>query len=151
MAAATVRAAADLDLKVGRRGHEVGPRPEVVAQGPPQPPRLGDRDAAGLRSGTAGDVGDGPRIGQPEAARGQPAIEVGNVLGSHPAQKEILLGCHPCGAVSIGKREVRQDGLGLKPEDLWRMAKQRIACTGELFVPVENADFWTAKLVQSAA
>src|SRR5947207_433313 len=46
----------------------------------------------------------------------------------------------------LNKREVRQDGLGLKPEDLWRMAKQRIACTGELFVPVENADFWTAKL-----
>src|SRR6266545_5158756 len=69
VATATVRTATDLDLEVRRRSDEVRPGPEVLSQEPPEAARLRHGEPAGLRPGAAGDVGDRPGIGQPEAAR----------------------------------------------------------------------------------
>jgi len=45
------------------------------------------------------------------------------------------------------KRERRQ-APGLGPSDVWEAAADRIPCKGELYVPIENFEFWTSKLAE---
>jgi len=45
------------------------------------------------------------------------------------------------------ERERRQ-APGLGPSDVWEAAADRIPCKGELYVPIENFEFWTSKLAE---
>lgn len=47
----------------------------------------------------------------------------------------------------VGQRERRQSP-GLTPSDVWKTALDRIPCKGEMYVPVENFEFWTGKLTE---
>lgn len=42
----------------------------------------------------------------------------------------------------------RRQAPGLTPSDVWEAATDRIPCKGELYVPVENFEFWTGKLTE---
>src|SRR5664280_2675010 len=39
----------------------------------------------------------------------------------------------------------RRQGPGVSPLDIWGAAQDRIPCKGELYVPVENFEFWVKK------
>jgi hypothetical protein len=45
----------------------------------------------------------------------------------------------------IRQRERRQEP-GLTPSGVWEAASDRIPCKGELYVPVDNFEFWTSRL-----
>src|SRR6185295_16128863 len=61
--AASVRAAADLDVEAGGGGDEIGPFAERVAEEPAQAAGLGDGEPAGLGPRTARAVGERARVG----------------------------------------------------------------------------------------
>ena len=62
MLAASVRAAADLDVEAGDRLDEVGPLVEAVGEEPAEAARLRHRQLARLGARAAGDVGDGAGV-----------------------------------------------------------------------------------------
>ena len=43
---------------------------------------------------------------------------------------------------------VRRQDAGTKALDIWKAASSRIPAQGELYVPVENFEFWTVKLIE---
>ena len=91
MLAAAVRAAADLDVRAVGRGNQIGPRAQVFLEQAPQAARLRDRQPARLGAGTAGDIGHVRRLGQPEAGRAKPPIEIVQVADRDPAEHQILI------------------------------------------------------------
>lgn len=48
----------------------------------------------------------------------------------------------------IAQMERRQDDSGVTATDIWKAASHRIPAKGELYVPVEKFEFWTAKLTE---
>jgi hypothetical protein len=42
----------------------------------------------------------------------------------------------------------RRQSPGVTATDIWKAASDRIPAKGELYVPVENFDFWTAKIIE---
>ncbi len=106
MLTTTVGAAADLDPRAVGRGHEIRPRSPVQLEHTAKPPRLRHGKAARLGSGTAGHVGDGTRVSQPESGGGQTPIQGPQIARADPAQHQILLGRDPNRAVTVRARQI---------------------------------------------
>ena len=109
MAAAAVRAAADLDLQIGRRRDELRMLAQMIAEKLAEPARLRHGELARLGARAARHVGDRPGIGQPHARRRELPIQLGHGVGRHPAEHEVLLGRHANRAIGERRREIAED------------------------------------------
>ncbi len=106
--AASVRAAADLDVSRRNHVHQVRARAQELSQRAAKTTRLCDRKTAALRTGAAHDVAKRSRIRRSEPGGGETLIERLDRGGFHPSKQHVLIDGEPHRSVAVGLGQIRQ-------------------------------------------